>query len=251
MASHRLLKNRTAMIALYLVVVGVVGYAVTVPLTWQLEGYFNFEKTWGLTSVLLALGFVGLHVLFLWPIRKPSAAGASRPLWVSLVVAGLLIGVLGAAGVLAASHAVYATTDNDVPSDSFVMWGTLGVGVGGWIIATPLLIAFTKRGRPESVVQRIAARLFVGTIIEAAAIIPLDALVRRKEDCVCATGTYLGLTLCGAVGLFVLGPAVLLPVLARRRKRWYAGHCEVCGYDMSRTKAVDRCPECGSGWKAA
>lgn len=251
MVSHKLLKNRTAMIALYLAAVGVVGYAVTVPITWQVESALNIDESWGVVSMGIALLYVALHVLFLWPIRKPGAAGTPRPLWVSLTVAGLLIGVLVAGAALAAAHTVFTIVEESIPDDGVVWWGIFGVGVAGWIVATPLLIAFTKRGRPESVVQRIAARLFVGTIVEAAAIIPLDALVRRKEDCVCATGTYLGLTLCGAVGLFVLGPAVLLPVLARRRKRWYAGHCEVCGYDMSRTKALDRCPECGSGWKAA
>ncbi len=251
MVSHRLLKNRTAMISLYLAIIGVVGYAVTVPITWQIEGYLDIEKSWGVASFGMAVLFVALHVLFLWPIRKPGSAGTPRSLWMSLTVAGLLIGVLVAGAAIAAAHTMYTLTDESIPSDNVVWWGTLGVGLAGWFVATPLLIAFTKRGRPESVVQRLAARLFVGTIIEAAAIIPLDALVRRKEDCVCATGTYLALTLCGGVGLFVLGPAVLLPILARRRKRWYAGHCEVCGYDMSRTKSLDRCPECGSGWKSA
>jgi len=48
----------------------------------------------------------------------------------------------------------------------------------------------------------------------------------------------------------LLGPAVLLPALGRRRKRYYQSNCPVCGYDMSGNAAAERCPECGSGWKA-
>lgn len=251
MLLRRLLKNRRAAMALYLAAVGVAGYAVTIPLSWHAEGHLDIEQTWGAASFAIAILFLILHVLFLLPVRKPGANAPRRPLWISLVVAGLLVGTLLAGAVLAVGHTLFAITDGDLPGDGVIVWGTIGIGAGGWLVATPLLIAFTRRGRPEHVVQRVAARLFTGTIVEAAAIIPLDALVRRKEDCVCATGTYLALTLCGAVGLFVLGPAVLLPLVARRRKRWYAGHCDVCGYDMTRTKSLDRCPECGSGWKAA
>jgi rubrerythrin len=52
-----------------------------------------------------------------------------------------------------------------------------------------------------------------------------------------------------SVGIVALGPAVLLPILSRRRKRWYAGRCDACGYDMTGTPSADRCPECGAGWR--
>ncbi|GJQ30090.1 MAG: hypothetical protein HBSAPP03_19740 [Phycisphaerae bacterium] len=250
MTTPRWLRNRRVAILAYLAAVGVAAYAVTMPLVWQIEGALDLDKKWGAASAGVVLLYVALHVVFLMPIRKPGAGGSRRPLWWSLAAAGLMIGLLAAGAVLAVGHAVFSLTDGEIPGDKVIWWGTLGVLAGGWLVATPLLIAFTRRGRPEGVVQRVAARLFVGTLVEAAAIIPLDVLVRRKEDCVCATGTYMALSLCGAVGLFVLGPAVLLPLLAKRRRRWYAGHCEVCGYDMTRTPTLDRCPECGSGWKA-
>src|SRR5262249_35833512 len=120
-----------------------------------------------------------------------------------------------------------------------------------WGIATPLLIAFCRRGPRESLLARVAAMIFTGTIVEAAAIIPLDVMVRRRTDCYCFAGTLWALILCGSLGVFARGRAIFLPLLARRRKRWYDGRCEVCGYDMRGTMTAERCPECGTGWRPA
>ncbi len=133
-------------------------------------------------------------------------------------------------------------------------WAPWIIGIAAaisWCVATPLLIAFCKGGKREDLLHRLAGALFVGTIVEVAAIIPLDVLVRRKESCYCWAGTYIALLVAGGVGLVFLGPMILLPVLMRRRKRWYEGRCELCGYDMSATLKAERCPECGTGWKAA
>ncbi len=245
------LRRRWVAAGVYLGVVALGGYLLGMPFMWHLEGGVGLRETFGAPSLAFAAVYVGLHVVFLWPIRRPGAAAGGRSLFVSLCVAGLLVGLLAAGLVLAVGHAVIVTADLEVPGNERMVWGSVGAMLAGWVVSTPLLVAFTRRGRAEDVLRRVSSRLFVGTIVEAAAIIPLDVLVRRREDCVCSTGTYLGLTLCGAVGLFVLGPAVLLPLLAKRRRRWYAGRCEVCGYDMTRTAGLDRCPECGSGWRPA
>ena len=120
-----------------------------------------------------------------------------------------------------------------------------------WAVATPLLVVFLSRGKRETRLGRLASLLFMGTVVEAAAIVPLDVMMRRKTDCYCDTGTFYALSACGTVGLFALGPAILLPILAKRRKRWYLGHCDVCGYDMSATPRAARCSECGAGWRGA
>ena len=118
---------------------------------------------------------------------------------------------------------------------------------------------FCSRGlksgkRHEALLGRIAATLFVGTLVEAAAIMPIDVMYRRKQDCYCFAGTFGAYALLLAAGLLTLGPAILLPVLARRRKRWYGSCCDCCGYDMTgligASRVIDRCPECGAGWRA-
>ena len=196
-------------------------------------------------SVVFVAVFFALQLLFLRPIRRPSLARRGVPIVLSLAVGGLLAAGLAVAAFCAVTQLIEVYAGRvGMPG-----WAPLGVLVGAWVIATPLLIVFSRGRRREDWLHRVASGLFLGTIIEAAAIIPLDALVRRREDCICVTGTYMALAICGAVGLFVLGPGIFLPLLARRRRRWYAGHCEVCGYDMSGKLDADCCPECGAGWR--
>ncbi len=195
--------------------------------------------------------FTMLQALFVTPVRKPMAGRRGPGVWWSLAVAGLMIGLLTSSLVIALAEA-FVTPDDELFSGSFpppsvVLWGSMAFG---WVVATPLLIAFCRRGRRESVLSRISAWLFLGTVVEVVAIIPLDVLVRRRNPCYCATGTYWGLVMCGIVGLFVLGPMVFLPLVHARRKRWYGSRCEVCGYDMTGLESPDRCPECGAGWRA-
>lgn len=203
----------------------------------------------GIAAVTLA------QALFVWPVRRPGAVRArGKGVRASLCVAGVAIGAL----VFAVVAGLYGLADeydhwgvqaiDDLP---LPQWGVIAVIVGaGWLVATPLLIAFVKGGRKETVLARLSRRLLLGTMVEVALLIPLDVMVRRKTSCYCWAGTYWALTVCGAVGVFALGPAVFLPLVSRRRKAWYAGHCGVCGYDMSGRMDAPKCPECGTGWRA-
>lgn len=191
--------------------------------------------------------------LFVWPVRhpgimEPRGKGART----SLLIAGLVIGVL----VLAAFLGIAGMFDEtNIPIDAVIVlgspWLTMAAVVFiGWVVATPLLFAFIKGGRKETVLARLSRRLLLGTMVEVALLIPLDVMVRRKTSCYCWAGTYWALTVCGAVGVFALGPAVFLPLVAKRRRSWYAGHCGVCGYDMSGRLDAPKCQECGTGWRA-
>ena len=192
---------------------------------------------------------VAAQAVLLWPVRRPAPrmnAGASA--WMSVGTAALACALLTGGGLAAAADLVWLATKQDIADPA--VWTICGAIVLTWALFTPLLMSFCRRHRRETALTRLASRLFLGTIIEAAAIIPLDVMVRRRASCYCGHGTYWALIICGSVGFFALGPAVLLPILARRRKRWYGGHCDACGYDMSGTPGADRCPECGAGWRA-
>ncbi len=237
-------RRRRRLIGLYWLAQLVAVYFVSLPLTWMNLEEPSFLRT--IAPLVFVAVFFGLQMLFLLPVRRPRAGTGGVSVLISLAVGGLLVAALAAAAVIAIAQLVGAY------GDDFEQYGWLLLGAvmgGTWLISTPLLIAFCRRGQRERVLRRLSAGLFLGTMIEAAAIIPLDVLVRRREDCICATGTYLALAICSAVGLFVLGPAILVPLLARQRRRWYAGHCEVCGYDMSGKRDADCCPECGAGWR--
>ncbi len=174
---------------------------------------------------------------------------AGVPVVLSVAIAAVISGVVVAA-LVAAGWSV-ATLAGAQSEDAARTWavGTLITLMVSWCVSTPLLLAFVRRRHPEHALSRIASILFVGTLIEAAAIIPLDVMVRRKTSCYCGEGTFFALTALWSVGLLVLGPAVYLLPLGRRRKRLMDGKCGACGYDMSAARERDRCPECGAGWK--
>lgn len=238
-------KRRT--LAAFWVIQGVGLYAAITPATWM------FNVRGGDQSIAYALIPAGcvvvltiLQSVFFMPIRPPGKGRSPRPLWPSILVGGFLVGALAFAAAMAVAQVLSKDVfQNDPP---FLLIAA-SVMAGSWLFATPILFAFSRRGPRETFVQRLAAQLLLGTIVEAAAIIPLDVFIRRRDDCFCAAGTYIGLTICGAVGLFVLGPAVFLPLLMRRRKRWFAGRCDVCGYDMAGCRDALNCPECGAGWR--
>lgn len=209
-----------------------------------------------LISGIYALAVAILQGVLLLPVRKPVAVrerGAS--LWASIGVAGLAIAAVWIGAIITVGSAIAFARNGD--PDWFVdwidetgvrPWMTLVPLLITWAFATPLLIAFCRRGPRESVLARLSTRILQGTAIEVVAIIPLDVMIRRKTDCYCNSGTFWSLMLCGTVGVVMGGPAVVYTVLSRRRRRWYDGRCESCGYDMSGLRSADRCPECGSGW---
>lgn len=209
-------------------------------------------------SMLIAIALLTIaQMIFLLPVRQPGLASShGRSIRKSITIAGLVIGILffafimGIGGFLQDVHELNVEPDfiKDLPGQSYT---AIAIIIGfAWLVATPILIRFAKPGPKETVLARLAKKLFIGTIIEITLLIPLDVMVRRKASCYCWAGTYWALTICGFVGIFALGPAVFLPILSKRRKTWYSGHCGVCGYDMIGMLDAPRCPECGTGWRA-
>ncbi|MCA9300694.1 MAG: hypothetical protein KDA28_16610 [Phycisphaerales bacterium] len=190
---------------------------------------------------LLAQALFMLPMLGPVPIRQKGP-----PAILSLAVAGFAMGGLLAALLFAVLGAVMAL-GRDLETDHFwiVFWSFIGAG---WILSTSLLLSFSRNRSRDVVTSRLASTLFLGSLVEIAAILPLDVMVRRRTDCYCGTGTYVSLSILGVVGGFALGPMLYAIPLARRRRRWLECRCEVCGYDMRDTPQASRCPECGSGW---
>lgn len=251
------------------------------PRPWGFFQWSDFSTVLGHNRSVLQLSafliaFTLGQALIVMPVRRPrfrSERGA--PLMLSLSVMALCIALLIGSFLVALAY-VFNLNANDVPAiiSLKATWsGPVVLSMGGpeallvglavlfsWTIAGILLQRFARRrlaagDRHEDVLSQIAARIFLGTIIEVVAIIPLDAMTRRRDSCYCLAGTFFVFCVAGSVGLLVLGPLILLPVLARRRKRWYAQRCDACGYDLSTqlttttASKLPRCPECGAGWK--
>ncbi|MBM4109006.1 MAG: hypothetical protein FJ255_09410 [Phycisphaerae bacterium] len=228
------------------------------PWRWdELIGAFS-DPEFHLVVVVPLLMICAAQGVMLWPVRVPGPRTLrGTPLKLSLAVAALACTVLTFGAYFAIGGLVSVLTDGRTDLDDLLpfsgeLWllGLVLVVGAPWAIWSVLLIAFCRPAPRESLLARLSSRIFLGTTVETLAIIPLDVMLRRRSDCYCVGGTYWALTLCGAVGLFAAGPAIILPLLARRRKRWYAGRCDACGYDMSATPKAPRCPECGAGWRA-
>jgi len=213
---------------------------------------FTHREFWAVTGI--GAGVVALaQALFLWRVRRPGVSRTGRSLSISVGVGAFMCAALTVA-VLFALWSV-AQTIGEFNLESALAsrgpWVVLGAAAAAWAVWTPIIGAFCRRQRAETALSRLAARLLLGTIVEAVAIVPLDVLVRRRSDCYCFEPSFGAMLLCLGVGWFAFGPAVFLPLLTRRRKRWYAGHCDACAYDMSGCMNAERCPECGAGWRAA
>jgi hypothetical protein len=171
------------------------------------------------------------------------------PVLLSVTIAACSAASLIGGSVLAACS-VIDLFDDDFNANRFVV-AALGAILLGWPAGTILMLGYCRRLRTETALGLLASRVFIGTAVEAGAIIPLDIMVRRKSNCYCGEGTLWALTICWGAGTLLLGPAIWLVPLARRRRRWHGGHCPVCDYDMRGHMTAERCPECGAGWRAS
>jgi len=210
---------------------------------------------WGY-MLFFSLIFTAAQACYLWPARKPGiTTGKGRSIRLSVTVAGLMVGI----GGLALTLGIFGLIDQEMDSLgtwldglSFAKSAMLVVVMvlALWALPTLVLLRFCKPGARETVLTRLANRVLLGTSAEVALLIPVDAMVRRRTVCYCAEGSFLGLTLLGMVGFVGAGPAVLLPLFAKRRRGWYRTHCNACGYDMSGDSNAGVCPECGRAWRS-
>lgn len=183
--------------------------------------------------------------------RLPRAAKSK-----SLVLSCLLLGAAAGALVLGLVIALYqlvleVTGGIDIGDDNFFLWLWWTPLIVGWIFWSVIFITYGARARrPEARIGRLIGLLLGGTIVEILIVIPIDIMVRRRTDCYCATGSFFALALSAAACLSLAGPGAIFVLTAKRRRLWYAEHCEVCAYAMGPSPGP-RCPECGFEWMVA
>lgn len=202
-----------------------------------------------LTSISIFVAVVtALQWVYLRPIRPPMPGRRPvRMVW-SMLIGGFAISALLAAAALAYIGFMEDYCGRPGPGEA-LGWLLLGLFGLNWLLATPLLMAFSDRAAShEDLLTRVATRLFAGTVIELLAAMPLDLLAREREKCSCGRGTLHAVWIATAVGAILFGPVVFLVLLARRRTRWPGGRCGACGADVGDALVVKRCPACGAGW---
>lgn len=188
----------------------------------------------------------GLQFLLVMPVHlRLLRRRRGKSVHAAMAAAAVLMALLVVAFVAAASElfALY-----DIVEDAEWSGPAILVGLGlSWTVFTLLLLRYSRRSTLANadLLTRVARLVFAGTVIETAALIPIDVMVRRKTECYCWAGSLIALMLSGAIGLIVAGPAVFLPLMARRPVWLRAGRCERCGYDRAGLGPEVVCPECG------
>lgn len=195
-----------------------------------------FSMLAGLTAATITTGVLRVHCREGMSVR------------LSISVAAFAGAALGVACIATLIDVVELISGSELPDLGWLIVMAV-VPATAWAIMTPLLLRFARRRPGESALSTIANRLFIGTLIEAVAVLPIHVMVRRKSSCYCAEGSFWSLIVLVGVGFLSFGPAIFLLPIGRRRQRLVEGRCPVCAYDLSGTPRIDRCPECGTGWR--
>lgn len=189
----------------------------------------------------------GLQLLLVLPVRlRTRPGGRGKSVYVALGAGGAMIAVLVVAFGAAVAQ-VPAEYDLVTPSRWSETLILCGLGLS-WSVFTVLLVRYARRSTlaDHDLLTRVARGIFAGTVIETAALIPIDVMLRRKASCYCWSASLVALIVSGAIGVVVAGPAVFLPLVARRPAWLKAGRCAWCGYDRAGLGPGSACPECGN-----
>ncbi|MCX5690642.1 MAG: hypothetical protein NTV94_12825 [Planctomycetota bacterium] len=198
--------------------------------------------------LILACG-LGLVIAIL--IRRFCSDGV--PLILSVIIAAFIAAALvgGLVGIAVdALNLLMQTMFAQPPEieEDFIFLAGLGAIALSWIVFTPIMLAFKGSHEPDTFISKLASRLFIGTVIEVVATIPIDIMVRRRSSCHCSDGSFWALIIGLSAGFIVLGPVVVLLPLGRRFQRRSLGRCRACGFDMRGCLGAPVCPECGTAW---
>jgi hypothetical protein len=167
--------------------------------------------------VILAVAFLQACLVFLPLPLAPAAAQVGGRLRPRIFFAALLIPLPFVLAGFWLSDALYFLPGPKESVEEIAMMSTVGCLVAwgvSWIVWIPLLLRRSK-GEPDAV-ERAVAKALRGTAVGWALTLPWHFVVRERQRCVCATGTFLGLIF-GLIGLVLVGGPLLL-VFARDRR---------------------------------
>ena len=170
------------------------------------------------------------------PIRR-------RRLALPVFVAATMLALLTAGLVIAMWELFYL---DDHFSDDVLGWAFFGIVGASWIGWGVLLFSRLVDKPRYTVLRKLSALIFAGSLAELLATVPSHVIVSRRPGCLVGLGTAMGITAGLCVMIFSFGPAIAILFL---RPRWRAEtadgipYCPACGYDLRASR--ERCPECG------
>ncbi len=212
-----------------------------------------FEPVSVLYTWPVFLPFFVAQGLLLWPIRKPMPHldGRSRSVWSSLVAFGFILSVMLGILVIAGVDIIWILfewMDLDLEAYFYLVIPGLAAGWFFWTLILFLVVSNSKGSR-EVFLIRWLRLILAGSVIEFALVLPIDVMVRRKDDCWCATGSFWGMLFAAFIALWTMGPLCLLLFLSKHRRAYQDDYCINCGYAKGpKMNRSIQCPECGHEW---
>ena len=181
--------------------------------------YLSFEDTkellWPLAVWLLA--FIQ-SLLVSVPLPVSAAPASASALLPRVAGAAFLGGLLLALPVFALIDVAYflPSVDPKKFDSSSCIVGAFGVWAVSWAVWIPVLLH--RCSKEADALERFVARSVKGSAIGLALCLPWYLVLRRKQACHCALGTFIALA-AGLWSLFVVGGPLLLFLSRERRLR--------------------------------
>jgi hypothetical protein len=212
--------------ALYLLILA----ALTMPVLWLALGtdlpsvsplhqaleIFSLPGYWIWVVVMVGCQLALLAV----PVRVASRRPVTRSaLWPTILVAGLMMGILVMAAFLAFDEFFYQAED----SGEWLAWTGVAVGLATWGIWAFIFGRAAKTIPPRDLVTRQCRLLFRGSILELLIAVPTHIVARYRDYCCAGYMTFIGLTMGISVMLFAFGPALFF-LFAERWRRLHPQH---------------------------
>jgi hypothetical protein len=171
---------------------------------------FAFWPYWIWVATMVTCQLALLSVPVRVARRRPVTQSA---LWPTILVGGLMAGVLVGAAYFAIDEFMYQGMAGGWISTTGIV-----MGLATWGVWTVVFRRAATTEAPADIVTRQCRLLFRGSILELLIAVPTHIVARHRDYCCAGFMTFIGLTMGVAVMLFAFGPA-LFYLFAERWRR--------------------------------
>lgn len=166
---------------------------------------------WAWVAVMIVSQLALLSVPVRVASRRPMTRGA---LWPTVLVAGLMMGILVMAAFFAFDEFAYKGNDDG----NWLGWSGFAAGAATWLIWAVIFGRAARTVPPRDLVTRQCRLLFAGSILELLIAVPTHIVARYRDYCCAGFMTFIGLTMGISVMLFAFGPALYFLFAERWRR---------------------------------